>query len=77
MGPSLSQNSTNVRFSDRVWGWVADWTVGELSSSGRTDGALCPSCEENVVSRSGLCEQCALEHELFHRDERQGRLPRR
>ena len=77
MGPSLSKNSTNVRFSDRVWSWVSDLTVGELPASSLTDAAACPSCGEAPVTRDGTCEQCSLEHELFHRDERQGRLPRR
>jgi hypothetical protein len=63
------KNSTNVRFSDAVWSLVSDWTVGEIAAPSFTEYEACPTCGEGAVTRSGRCEQCALEYELFHREE--------
>ena len=75
MGPLLAKNSTNVRFSDRWWTWVSDWAVGEIRPE-LAEQEPCPACGEGAVTRSGRCEQCALEYELFHREDREDRLPR-
>lgn len=65
-------NSTNVRLSipDAWWAVLADWTVGEIPTPSFDEPTSCPSCGRSSVARDGRCEQCALEHELFHRDER-------
>lgn len=75
MGQLLSKNSTNVRFHDLWWSWVSDWTVGEITPV-MTESDPCPTCGDGAVTRGGRCEQCALEHELFHRENREGGLAR-
>ena len=72
MGRSVSENSTNVRFSltDAWWSWLSDWTVGEIATPSFDEPAPCPACGEGAVTRAGRCEQCALEYELFHREQR-------
>lgn len=72
MGRQLVNNSTNVRLSipESWWALLADWTVGEIPAPSFTESQPCPSCSKATVSREGRCEQCALEHELFHREDR-------
>jgi len=72
MGRKLDKNSTNVRLSipESWWSLLADWTVGEIPTPSFAEDFPCPDCGSSTVTRDGRCEQCALEHELFHRDER-------
>lgn len=74
MGLELKKKSTNVRISipESWWELLADWTVGEIPTPSFKEVEPCPSCGNATVARDGRCEQCALEHELFHRDERLG-----
>jgi hypothetical protein len=65
------KKSTNVRISipDAVWNLVSDWAVGEIAAPSFREYEPCPTCGEGAVTRSGRCEQCALEYELFHRED--------
>lgn len=67
-----AKNSTNVRVSipDAMWSLLADWTVGDIATPTFREPEPCSSCGDGAVSRAGRCEQCALEYELFHRDDR-------
>lgn len=71
MGPSRTEKSTNVRFSiaDAFWATVSDWAVGEIPTPLFGEDAECLDCGEPAVCAE-RCEQCALEHELFHRETR-------
>ena len=74
MGRQWDEKSTNVRIEtpeSPFWDLLADWTVGDIPTPlYAEDLEPCPSCGRSVVARDGRCEQCALEHELFHREER-------
>lgn len=70
-GPLQSNKSTNVRFSlaDAILTRVSDWAVGEIPTPLYAEDAECVDCG-GAIDGAERCDQCAVEHELFHREER-------